>query len=1233
MTSDHTTGHRPVSDRPAHDGTASARIALDMGLAPVDTPGGEPITARGYDHPRLGGRPVVRLSGRTSAPGEDRLLAAVGFSAPEVGAPVAAGRLRELGYPAWALVNDPANADAALAAAPEMERAARMAQPKPGPALDLYAEIAETLPDAHLPAYWEQVGRAFVAAGRHKQGALMFGRARRADHHLPTIDPARQRAVFLEFALAGALSVKDIKAYVADLAKHQDPVTAYHELRELAVRRTLGGLPPWPDMVKQLTKLARAAGLDVAAELGSVLEDLVEAPALWRAPDGFWTSNRKTWLAAVAGSTRLKRYLVRHQVELPLSEMDAWWVSFLDEADAFDTLGEDTGAWLAAVLRRYRGDQRAKYSTPKAPGELLDLLPRLAGRISPVDGNPGSPLELGDGTGDEYRIDAAVISRCLAAGIPVADPDPNLLLAHWSEQKRVDLEALTADDRFTAALTSSIIQDKDYDHRWREEWGIEPLRPFLRRIVDRRLRRASSGGLQGALAAFDWLYRTLNRHAVSQMPELLDRVADIDLVAPLTTTLRAGILDELGWDALDDAARELGSDNWCRASWPVLTVHDRGKAIALGPEGRVMEHRLVVPKGAGQFSYDVRAYYSDREFLVFHAVNQTQSQYWSGAPSEILVESETSWKWRYGERAWSGYTFLGPYGRRFMGPRLLAAGDRRLGPDGHMFHDGRTFWSYTGAGSDVHVRPVDPDAEEFGEPSLPAFLDPSLLGEDEEWLIEHSSLAPVTEATTASPLGTDGTHHGFRVARDRRTGQVRYHRVDGVHGTAPLPPDVPGPWGLLDVPGSDHRLLMEGDYEVTARDPETGEAHWRVYMMDQSWIVNEPSRMASGTRRMPPKAFWHFLTPRDPSGSRALRGISEDTTRALLAAAATSGSALRKAIASVLPEVSHPLLIDGIVGVVQETAARIPDRDRLLRTLGQPVHQPLTLSEGDLDGALAGLVSHYHEGHGGTARQIELAAGFFAGSVDDATATAHWGIHQSQYDWTELLGRVGGLAVRAASAVTPAEHRAALISLLRFWASSPLLDPALLRGLSDHESPVAVSTDKGKHLPLDIAMHFGDWARSHDDRNYTIKAFLQRGDVPRPEGLIDIQPVARGWATAKRLRRLVGELTRRGPVPFDPGAAAHLAKAAGLDHASAALLLAGLPGVEGSRHVVHDALASQVREALGLKVTEADAARERWWRVPAATRLKLYDEAMPNDPGQLWDQKVMAERLAESVAR
>ncbi|MUL43028.1 hypothetical protein FZ103_17935 [Streptomonospora sp. PA3] len=1198
---------------------ASDETALSAGLAPAATPGGEAVTARRYHHPLLGSRPVVRLSGQAAAPADDRIMAVDGFSAPDAGDPVAARYRTEPGYPEWALVNDPANTKAALAAAPEMERAARLAAPKPGPALDICQEVADTLPDNHLPAFWEQAGRAFIAAGRTKQGSLMFGRARAAEKHAAGTDPVRRRAVFLEFALAGALSAKDIKNYVAELGKEPDPVAAYRELRELAVRRTLGGLPPWKDMLKQLAKLAKAAGLDVADEQASVLEELLEAPALWRAADGFWTSQRKELLAALSRSAAARRRLVWQLVELPVSDMDGWLTSLLDETGAVDELGERTGAWLVAMLRRYSGGDRRP---PEAPQYLLDLVPRLAPRIRTDEG----PLRLGSGTGRWHRIDAAVVGACLAAGIPVADPDPHLLMGHWRQHGRVDLDALTADDRFADRLTASIMED--INGRWNQEWTVEPLQPSLRYLTDAWLRGAGEFSLKSALNCLHWLHTTLSRRAVEHVPDLVPRLAGIDLVAPLTRTLRAGIFDELGWNALDEVAPELGDDNWCRASWPVLTVHDRAKAVAIGHSDRILEHRLHVPKGADRFNYGVWAFYSAGEFQVGHEVNGTLTQYWSGDPGEKTTKDGDGWRERHAiaRGSTTGYTFLDPQERRFTGGRPLAAGEWRLSGDGHMFHDGAAFWVRT---DDGRVRRYDPKAGEPGGAELPWFLDPSLLGGDEHWLIESSSLAPAVPGTESSPLGSDGAHLGFRAARDRRTGKVRYHRIDGVHGTVP-PGEEGEAWGLLDVPAAQGRLLLEGDYFVTARDPDTGDKHWTVYMMDREWIVNEPSAMAAGTPRMPPKAFWHFLTPRDLPGSRALRRISEDTVRSLLAVAAPrSAAALRTAVAKLLPEITHPRLVEGVVGVVTEAAARLRDRDRLIRVLGGVPHKRLEVAEADLEAALSGLVSHYPEGDGGLVRQIELAAGFFGGSVDAETAAAHWGNHASDYDWTELAGRIGGLAVRAAGALTPDAQRAALAALLRFWASSPLNDPALQRGLLDEESPQAVSTGEGALLPLDIPVHFGDWARSHDEDNHTTKAFLQRGDVPRPVGFVDARPVPRGWGSADRLRLLAHNLERREPVPFDREAATRLARDAGLDYAAAALLLAGLPGVPDPGWGVGEPSA-QVRDALGITAAEVAKALGFWRERSCAARLELYDAAMPESPNELWDRQAMAGHLAQA---
>ncbi|WP_331767683.1 hypothetical protein [Embleya sp. NBC_00896] len=908
---------------------ADTASALTAGLAPAGRSGGEDITARRYSHPLLGARPMVRLTGQTVAPVEDRILADVGYSAPVAVEPVAAGHHPELRYPAWAMVHDLAHAEVALSAGVEMARAGRLVGPRPGPALEEFQRIAATLPDDHLPVFWEEVGRMFIAAGRDKQGAMMFGRARAADRHATMgVDPARRRAVFLEFALAGALSAKDIKAYVGELSQGPDPVAAYRELRELAVRRTTGGLAPWPAMLKQIGELAKAAGLDVVTAHRLLLERLVDTPALWRSADGFWTAQRKLLVPAVAASVALRKRLLWRLTEVPPSEMDTWWCSLIEETGALDELAGDAGEWLSAMLGRYVGA-----SSPSVPDGLLRLPPLLADRIRKV----GTPVRFGSGAPEDYcSIDAVALVRCLDAGIPVVDPGPGASLRNW-QGADVDLPALIDDERFGPVLVRSVPHDGG---EFRGLWGKKALRPVLRAIVDTKVRCARSGGLADATFALRWMEDNVRGDMLNQTLDLPARIARLDMVTPLTRTLRAGILDELGWPALDEAAAELTGENfWGRASWPVLTVHDRRKAIAIGPGGRIAEHRLRVPSEAARFHYRPEVYFSDGQFLVLHYVNGRQRHYWSDAPDEVFGVRPRMWDSLHYEPDRPGYTFMAPSGRRFMGHRVLGPREERVGPNGHMFHDGRDFWWHTGDGRESQVHRVDPATGELAEAGLPEFFDPSLLGEDERWDLESSSLAPLPYGVKGSPLGSDGTHVGLRVAEDRATGQVRYHRVDGVHGALDGA-GITAIWGLLDLPGAEKRLVLSGGVglysPVLARDAETGDLYWQAELKNDGWVDNEPDPVAAGTRLIPPPAFWHFLTPRDPAGSRALREITEDTVRCLLKAAATSEEALRTAVGKLLPEVGHPLLARGVVGCVQAATAMMSHRDRILTRLKRP---------------------------------------------------------------------------------------------------------------------------------------------------------------------------------------------------------------------------------------------------------------------------------------------------------
>jgi len=287
------------------------------GLAPpASTPSepADPVVARRYCHPALGDRVVIRLAAEPLARAEDLTLGLAGFELEAVSQPVALVRRRALGFPGWVLLHHPDDADYALAVVDAMASLARLARSKPGAAKDGYEAIGGRLARAvphFLPTYFEQAGRAFIDAGSAAQAGVMFGKAREAERvYALDVDEERRLAVFVEFALAGALTARSLADYARQLSESGDPVAAYATFRRLCVERTRAGVAPWSEMATQLRRLGTAAGVDLDADERDLLAELLEAPALARAPIGFWRAYRRPLLDLARGSPAVRRVLL-----------------------------------------------------------------------------------------------------------------------------------------------------------------------------------------------------------------------------------------------------------------------------------------------------------------------------------------------------------------------------------------------------------------------------------------------------------------------------------------------------------------------------------------------------------------------------------------------------------------------------------------------------------------------------------------------------------------------------------------------------------------------------------------------------------------------------------------------------------------------------------------------------------------------------------------------------------
>jgi len=326
----------------------SAEALLDPGaVLPADTAVTkddtvDTLTARAYRHPALDDRVVVRLISAQLGPAEDLSLEFLAFGPAERVDEVGLVRQRALGFPAWALVHDPANGHHALALVKDIERLARIAKSRVGPANEGFVALGERLARAvphFLPTFYEEAGRAFLAADSASYAAMMFGRARDAERGFGlTIDEERTHAVFLEFALAGALTAKALSAHARDLAGRCAPEVAYERFRRLCVERTRGGLPPYAGLHTDLRRLAKSSGLDPLEADRRVLAELIDAPVILRAPAAFWTAYQSSLSKLAADDPALRGRLLGM---FPANCTDDAWLAILTDSGAVEAL---TGA-------------------------------------------------------------------------------------------------------------------------------------------------------------------------------------------------------------------------------------------------------------------------------------------------------------------------------------------------------------------------------------------------------------------------------------------------------------------------------------------------------------------------------------------------------------------------------------------------------------------------------------------------------------------------------------------------------------------------------------------------------------------------------------------------------------------------------------------------------------------------------------------------------------------------
>ncbi|WP_030848741.1 hypothetical protein [Streptomyces sp. NRRL F-4474] len=1178
-----------------------------------------------------------------------------------------AGTHRSTTYADWVAAHDPGAAQAARDLIEAMDAELNRSYAKPGRFLDTMTARAHRLPPAHLPWFFDTVGHRLIGRGS-RPGGRAYAAARAAEdrHGLP-VDAAYRRANALLFAKGGAMPAKEFGAHQRFLAETLDPAAA-HTALEVFLTAWAGSAADLPaDLVRRVRASAKTAGLgteEVARLVGAILSVTRKKSV----PDALLTAAAPI-LAAHPPADTVAAGLVE---VFPDGATDGGaWLRLLIACGATEAMEAGRVVpegglhrWVGDFVRMYQyaAQSGGGVARQPLPPEFLDLVGRLGPRLRAA----GAPVTVHTTRHHYQGFDADVLDACLAAGVQVVDPGPEVRMRFWGTDSRRDLAALAADPVFGPRLEGTV--HAGLRPRWpagtvRRAGSAVTLLPGNEGIaqgvavrVGKLVDTVAGGGMAGAEEAVAELEVLLDRPTVSALGGIGDALAGAGAAGALRRSLAAGLPEELAWPALESVyaqfAAEPGAEEvdavlpgvaGMTSTWPVLTVFGRDRAVAVDPDGVRGSCRFTVPEEATMHA----VHYVGGSFLVsWTAGNRYHCDvaFWADRPDEPFTPDETGGLVACGGSLDGAYGFqfeTADGGGRHGGHRVLRPGGREgIDRDELQLGDGSRIWTNAVFGR----RPwelVDPVTGEVrGAAALPDFpgraANPDPAAEPSEagmaLDVEALQLAPLPAGLPGSPLGSRDGLVGTRVLfrTGHRDPAPDHYVVESVDGrSARFDIDRPGqqPWGLWAPP------------EGAAQDVVLAEAQTftgvRAYAADGVllWELDghpKPGQSrGTATRRVTvsggaalPPAFWYLLRTRDAAGSRALRTVGAAAAQALLEAALDGPGALRAAVAREWPDVTDPVLVEAVAAVAGR-AARVEERRRALhRRVGLLLAGPAALPrrtapDTELMPALFGLVANGEGGGWRRTADVALPATLGALAADGACLAGtiveevrRLSPPAPPHDWSQLLGSIDAAAWRAAVAPTPDGERAALLALLDTWADQPFARAGGRWWVG--RAPAEV---------LDGLRDTGTAVASAPVRAGGSQCWFVAPAADGPQGL-DPVPAAGAQARlvtvdrddAARLRALVAAVDAHGPVPLPESAAARFAELTGVRAAVARLVVAGLVGRPDRDE--QRALARRAPyRATPMTAESYEVLRER---LGAAGRRAVLAAALPADPEQLW---------------
>lgn len=1180
--------------------TSDNRARLEQGgITPHPDENSVPLTAAEYSHSSIPGRTVVRLVREPLLAAEGLTLGVSGLS-PQGRLPVGHTRRRAIGFPAWPILNDPANAQHALNLVADLERAARLARSKPGRAKDAITALADTL-DASaphfLPTFLEEAARIFLSVENTSYAAQMFAKAREAErrHSLP-VDEERHHEVMMEFAYAGAISAKELSVEAKNLAERLDPAKAYETFRTLCVERVRGGLTPYAAMKKDLAKLAKAAGLKPTEEEVGVASDLLRASSIERASESFWNSYDTAIRKAVASDEALRAHL------LTLSPEEAGideWLQLLVDTGATELVKDGTHPEFVPHIVEFasRSSWRTE-SREKLVPLLADILPH-AGCTS-------------ISRYSVHTVPAAALEQLLAHNVSIELPKERytgyVAIGSWARSaNRAPLPHLVADADMRERVLDGIRNILGFPETVAVVATDPHLHPLVIELITEQVEL-----LESAPPSADRLTEVTQfaRHFESvddaEVQALLARVRAYhgDLAEVLAETLRRGMLDELGWHEFDTAYADLQSGDADRAidtqeCWPGVILHNHGQSTYV--RGRTTKDIL---NWTGDRPICVLE--ADGEFAIVHydSASYTSRISWSGSKEPLESKVHDCWT---GGMATSVPV---PGGRLIGKDAVIRPGQPGWGPGTEQFFvEEDRVWMVTGGRSvSASVVEIDPDTGAKGRESMPDWFEaqrrrhPDLVFDP-----DRSQLRPVCAETAESAFSTAGGYHRHAVfTRPEDPDFCLVVDADGTDYTL-TGEHASAICGVVRLPGGLHRLLAVHGSRTFIVDPSDSmpTLHHGVQFETAMW--------------------WHHTYSRDPELSTRLRKITADELRPVIERIAAHTATDMNGVNDVDDEMRET--VSDLLGSPNDAVSCAVAKHALALVKSWPQSDtepaPPALPEAptmqEHRNVLA-PVANYNSADfdGRDVWRSAAALGLHDRRVPDEAAYRG---RESATDWRSLLGNGDALLALAAVPGRTAEE---IQGLKEYWTI--LRDAGVLE--ASHLTVDAL------RIPDAMGSYWIDFPPGiiRADSHYGWNATVVRGDGGGPITInghtlellhrMEIRPSRTDLEPV--FDALIARIESDGVQPWSPEPGEAFAAATGAPLADAHLVMAGFPNF-------HDYsanfLPADLRTAMGLKVAEASAAKDR---------LNLYSEhyagvlaaGVPEDASALVDSGLDVQAMA-----